>query len=191
VWSYVKPIGADGAAAAWLPGHSTPESAASSAAAAAVSLLYEQMAVSLIRLAFVILSDRQAAEDVVQDAFCSLYRRWDRLADPAGAAHYVRASVINGCRSALRRRSVRNRKVLYELPAASAEAAILGHEERAELIRAVDRLPDRQREALVLRFYLDLPDEEIAALMHVRPGTVRSTIHRALAALGQTLREAS
>jgi RNA polymerase sigma-70 factor (sigma-E family) len=191
VCCYVKPIGADGAAAAWLPRHKAPDTAASGTAATAVSLLYEQKAVGLIRLAYVILSDRQAAEDVVQDAFCSLYRRWDRLADPEGAAHYVRASVINGCRSALRRRSVRNRKVLYELPTASAEAAMLGSEERTELIRAVDRLPGRQREALVLRFYLDLPDEEIAALMSIRPGTVRSTIHRALAALGQTLKEGS
>jgi RNA polymerase sigma-70 factor (sigma-E family) len=152
-------------------------------------MLYEQTAVSLIRLAYVILSDRQAAEDAVQDAFCSLYRRFDRLADTDALAQYVRASVINGCRSALRRRSVRHRKVMYELPAPSPEADILGHEERSDVIRAVDRLPGRQREALVLRFYLDLPDEEIARLMNIRPGTVRSTIHRALAALGETMRE--
>jgi RNA polymerase sigma-70 factor (sigma-E family) len=188
----VKPIGADGAATAWLAGQPAVQMAESdAAAAAAVSMLYEETAVSLIRLAYVILSDRQAAEDVVHDAFCNLYRRWDRLADAEGAAHYVRASVINGCRSVMRRRSVRSRKVLYELPAASPEAAILGSEERAELIRAVDRLPHRQREALVLRFYLDLPDEEIARLMDIRPGTVRSAIHRALAALGQTLRDGS
>jgi RNA polymerase sigma-70 factor (sigma-E family) len=188
----VKLIGADGAATAWLPGHSagrTPDS--DTAAATAVSILYEQTAVSLIRLAYVILGDRQAAEDVVQDAFCSLYRRFDRLGDPNGAAQYVRTSVINGCRSALRRRAVRLRKVMYELPAASAEAAVLGTEERNDLLRAVDRLPERQREAVVLRFYLDLPDEEIARLMNIRPGTVRSTIHRALAALGQTLKEGS
>ena len=99
--------------------------------------------------------------------------------------------MINGCRSVLRRRSVRNRKVMYELPSASVEAAVLGHEEQGDVIRAVDRLPDRQREALVLRFYLDLPDEEIARLMNVRPGTVRSTIHRALDAVGAMLREES
>jgi RNA polymerase sigma factor (sigma-70 family) len=156
------------------------------AAAEGVSALYGQAAVSLIRLAYVILSDQQAAEDVVHDAFCDLYRRWDRLTDTEALAQYVRASVINGCRSALRRRSVRNRKVMYELPAASAEAAILGNEERSDVIRAVDRLPGRQREALVLRFYLDLPDGEIARLMDIRP-----TIHRALATLGETLREGS
>jgi RNA polymerase sigma-70 factor (sigma-E family) len=172
-------------------GYPARQPADSQTAAEGVSTLYQQTAISLIRLAYVILSDRQAAEDVVHDAFCNLYRRWDRLADTEALAQYVRASVVNGCRSALRRRSVRNRKVMYELPAASAEAAILGNEERSDVVRAVDRLPGRQREALVLRFYLDLPDEEIARLMVIRPSTVRSTIHRALASLGETLREAS
>ncbi len=128
---------------------------------------------------------------MVQDAFCSLYRRFDRLADTEALARYVRASVINGCRSALRRWAVRNRKVMYDLPSASAEAAMLGDEERSDVIRAVDRLPRRQREALVLRFYLDLPDGEIARLMNIRPATVRSTIHRALGGLGEIPREES
>ncbi len=79
----------------------------------------------------------------------------------------------------------------YEMPAAAADAAVLGGEERDDLIRAVDRLPGRQREALVLRFYLDLPDEEIAQAMGVRLSTVRSTIHRALGALGRGLKEGS
>ena len=176
---------------AWLPGRPAAQPADTQTAAAAVTALYEQTAVSLIRLAYVILSDRQAAEDVVQDAFCNLYRRFDRLTDSETLARYVRASVINGCRSALRRRAVRSRNVLYELPGASPEAAVLGREERADLIRAVEQLPQRQREALVLRFYLDLPDDEIAGLMHIRPVTVRSTIHRALDALGQTMKEGS
>jgi RNA polymerase sigma-70 factor (sigma-E family) len=160
-------------------------------AATAVGSLYQETAVSLIRLAYVILSDQQAAEDVVQEAFCSLYRRWPRLDDHERARYYVRASVINGCRSALRRQRVRSSRVQYEMPAAAADAAVLGGEERDDLIRAVDRLPGRQREALVLRFYLDLPDEEIAQAMGVRLSTVRSTIHRALGALGRGLKEGS
>ena len=79
----------------------------------------------------------------------------------------------------------------YERPAAAADVAVLGREDRDDLIRAVDRLPDRQREALVLRFYLDLPDEEIARVMGVRLSTVRSTIYRALAALGRGMKEGS
>jgi len=69
----------------------------------AVSALYEAHAVGLIRLAIVMLGDRPAAEDVVQEAFCGLYRRWGQLDDPGNAQRYVRSAVLNGCRSALRR----------------------------------------------------------------------------------------
>ncbi len=177
------------AAAVGLPG--LPAHLALDQAATAVTTLYQDSALTLIRLAYVMLSDRQSAEDVVQEAFCNLYRRWDELADADKARQYVRASVLNGCRSVLRRRVVRNRRVIYELPAPSAESAVLGSEERVEVTRAVDRLPRRQREVLVLRFYLDLTDEEIAELMGVRPSTVRSTTHRALESLGRTMKERS
>jgi RNA polymerase sigma-70 factor (sigma-E family) len=160
-------------------------------AEAAVGALYRAQAVGLIRLAYLMLGDRAAAEDVVQDAFCGLYRRWDRLADPGGALPYVRSSVLNGCRTALRRRALGHRVTGYQPPAGSAEAAVLGREEREEVMRAVRQLPDRQREALVLRFYLDLPDPEIARVMGIRPGTVRSAIHRALRALGHLLESTS
>ena len=156
-------------------------------AQAAVSALYRAYAVGLIRLAYLMLGDRAAAEDVVQDAFFGLYRRWDRLADPRGALPYVRSSVLNGCRTALRRRALGHRLTAYQPPAGSAEAAVLSREEREEVMRAVRQLPDRQREALVLRFYLDLPDLEIARVMGIRPGTVRSAMHRALKALGHLL----
>jgi RNA polymerase sigma factor (sigma-70 family) len=90
----------------------------------------------------------------------------------------------------LRHRAVLRRKVTHQVAAESAEAAMLSGEERSQLMRAVQRLPTRQREALVLRFYLDLPDGEIARVMGVRPSTVRSTMHRALDALGRILKEA-
>ena len=156
-------------------------------AEAAVAALYRAQAVGLIRLAYLMLGDRGAAEDVVQDAFCGLYRHWDRLADPAGALAYVRSSVLNGGRTALRRRALGRRVTMYQPPSGSAEAAVLSREERQEVLAAVRRLPDRQREALVLRFYLDLPDPEIARIMGIRPGTVRSATHRALKALGHLL----
>jgi RNA polymerase sigma factor (sigma-70 family) len=131
-------------------------------------------------MAYVMLGDLPSAEDVVQEAFYGLYRRWDRLADTAGALYYVRTSVLNGCRSALRHRAVR-RGILQHgpladpPPAVSAETVVLGGE---EVIRALRRLPDRQREVLVLRFYAELPDEQIARVMGIRPGTVRSTASR-------------
>jgi RNA polymerase sigma-70 factor (sigma-E family) len=187
----------DNAAALSLPGLLPPgrepggTAMRAEEAAVAVGALYQATAVGLIRLAYVILGDRQAAEDVVQDAFCNLFRRWDRLSHVQGAEYYVRVAVLNACRSALRRRLVRSRRVLYELPAPSVEAAVLGDEERDELIRAVDRLPQRQRETLVLSYYLDLPDDEIATLMGVGMSSVRSARHRALETLARNLKERS
>jgi RNA polymerase sigma factor (sigma-70 family) len=98
----------------------------------------------------------------VQDAFCGLYRHWDRLDDPARALGYVRTAVLNGSRSALRRRTTgRKLAVTHQPTEPSAEASALSREEREEVMRAVRALPGRQREALVLRFYLDLPEREI------------------------------
>ena len=158
-------------------------------AEAAVTALYQASALGLIRMAYVMLGDLPSAEDVVQEAFCGLYRRWDRLADTAGAQYYVRTSVLNGCRSALRHRAVRRRAWADPPSAVSAETVVLGGEEREDVIRALRRLPDRQREVLVLRFYAELPDEQIARVMGIRPGTVRSTAFRALDALGRALKE--
>jgi RNA polymerase sigma-70 factor (sigma-E family) len=171
------------------PDSAGPDSAGPDSAGTAVGALYLAHAVSLIRLAYIMLGDRPAAEDVVQDAFCGLYRHWDGLTDPAGALYYVRSSVLNGCRTVLRRRALGHRVTLYQPPARSAEAAALSNEERREVMRAVRALPGRQREALVLRFYLDLPEQEIARVMGVRPSTVRSATHRALRALGKLLGE--
>jgi RNA polymerase sigma-70 factor (sigma-E family) len=166
---------------------------AADSAETAVETVYTEHAVSLIRLAYLMLGDRPAAEDVVQDAFCNLYRSWDRLADPARALPYVRSCVLNACRSALRRRVVGRRvaPAMYTPPAVSAEAVALGLHERQEVMQAVRRLPGRQREALVLRFYLDLPDQEIAQIMGVQLSTVRSATHRALKALAQSLEKPS
>lgn len=160
-----------------------------------VTALYQAHGVGLIRLAVVMLGDRPAAEDVVQEAFCGLYRRWDRLDDPGNALRYLRSSVLNGCRSALRNRG-RLRFAAGPEPAMpdtveSAESTALVGEEHRAVLAALRRLPDRQREALVLRFYLELSEAEIAAAMGVSPGTVKSTVSRALAALGRLLGEGS
>ncbi len=174
-----------------LPGAPGPESYGGEGAEEAVAALYRASAVGLIRLAYVMLDDLPGAEDAVQEAFCGLYRRWERLKDTDSAVFYVRAAVLNGCRSALRRRAVRRRALADQPPAASAEAVVLSGEQREEVSRAVARLPHRQREALVLRFYLDLPDDQIARVMGIQPGTVRSAMCRALEALGRVLKETS
>ena len=172
-------------------GVAAPAAGGQDAAAAetAVTALYEAHALGLVRLAYVMLGDRATAEDVVQEAFGGLYRRWDELSDKERAPAYVRSSVLNGCRSALRRRRVQSAETLHEPPAASAETAALTIEERREVTRALRRLPDRQREVLVLRFYLDETEAEIARAMGISQSTVRSTAHRGLAALGRLLEE--
>jgi RNA polymerase sigma-70 factor (sigma-E family) len=172
-----------------LPGAAPPELPAGAGAEAAVTAIYQANALSLIRLAYITLGDLPSAEDVVQEAFYGLYRRWDRLKDASGALFYVRASVLNGCRSVLRRRAVRRRSLAYQPSAASAEAVVLSGEEREEVIRALGRLPHRQREVLVLRFYSELSDEEIARVMGIRQSTVRSAAYRALETLGRALTE--
>jgi RNA polymerase sigma-70 factor (sigma-E family) len=158
----------------------------------AVTALYQVHAVGLIRLAVIMTGDRQAAEDVVQEAFCGLFRRWAHLADKDKALSYVRSSALNGCRSELRRRIRNERRATKDLVPADAEsaeyAALVGEEHR-EVLTALRRLPGRQREALVLRFYLDLSEPEVAATMGISQGTVKSTTSRALAALGRLIEE--
>ena len=160
----------------------------------AVAGLYQAHALGLIRLGVVMLGDRAAAEDVVQEAFCGLFLHWARLTDPAKALPYLRSAVLNGCRSARRRqRSQHDRLAQAAGPwqtAESAETSVLVGEEHRQVLDALRRLPARQREALVLRFYLELAEHEIAACMGVSQGTVKSTTSRALAALGRLIREA-
>jgi RNA polymerase sigma-70 factor (sigma-E family) len=158
-------------------------------AEAATEALYQAQAPALIRLAYVMLGDRPAAEDAVQDAFIGLYRNWSRLADPELALPYLRTSVLNGCRSLLRWRRVRAAKTWHEPPGASADSAVLAGEEHQSVLTAIRRLPARQREALILRFYLHESEAEVARAMGISPSTVRSTTHRALTALGRLLEE--
>jgi RNA polymerase sigma-70 factor (sigma-E family) len=157
-------------------------------AAEALSALFREHALGLTRLAFLMLGDRGAAEDVVQEAFYGLYRAWDRLPSHDNMAGYLRVSVLNGCRSVIRR-SRRAPAPIEVVSAASAEAHALLGEERREAVAALRRLPARQREALVLRYFADLPVNEIAKAMGVSPGTVKSTTARGLAALARMLRE--
>jgi RNA polymerase sigma-70 factor (sigma-E family) len=155
----------------------------------AVINLYRMHVLGLTRLAVVMLGDRPAAEDVVQEAFCGLYTHWRRLSDPAKALPYLRSSVLNGCRNH-RRRWYRARPVPTGWAnAESAESSVLLAEEHREVLAGLQRLPGRQREALVLRFYLELAEPEIAQTMGISQGTVKSTTSRALAALGRILRE--
>lgn len=157
----------------------------------AVSALYQAHALSLVRLAVIMTGDRASAEDIVQDAFLGLYRRWNSLPDTSQPLAYLRASVLNGCRTALSRRSRNGTAAVVEPPGESAEAHALLSEEQRAVASAIRRLPDRQREALVLRYYLDMSEEQTARAMGISRGTVKSATSRALAAVGRLLREGS
>jgi RNA polymerase sigma-70 factor (sigma-E family) len=155
-----------------------------------VTALYQAHALSLARLALLMLGDRDAAQDVVQDAFLGLYRRWDKLASTDAAPAYLRASVLNGCRTLLKKRS-RPAPSAAEESLESAEAAMIHTEEQRAMLAAIRRLPARQRETLVLRYYLDMTEEQAARAMGVRRGTVKSATSRAIAAIGRMLEEES
>lgn len=169
--------------------HTHPSRGAPPDAARQVTALYQVHALGLVRLAVIMLGDQTAAEDVVQDAFLGLYRRWGSLSDTSRALAYLRSSVLNGCRTVLRGKSRYHRIVFAEPAFESAEARALAGEEHREVVAAIRKLPDRQREALVLRFYLDMDEVEVAEAMRISRGSVKSATSRAIAALGRILRE--
>src|SRR6187200_1005286 len=119
---------------------------------------------AMVRLAVAITGSEAAAEDIVQDAFVRVHSHWVRVESPAA---YLRVAVVNGCRSAHRRRK-REQRV------ASSRSAEVAHLHADEMFDALMALPMRQRVALVLRFYEDLPEAEIAAVLRCREGTVAS-----------------
>jgi RNA polymerase sigma-70 factor (sigma-E family) len=154
--------------------------------------LYQAHALTLTRMARLLLRDQAAAEDAVQDAFLGLYRALPGLRDPDKLLPYLRAAVINRCRTELRgRRRAALRGIHYEPPAASAENAAMAAADRRAVLDAVGALPRRAREVLVLRYYLDLPDDQIAAALGISRGTVSSTASRAVATLARVLKEES
>lgn len=138
--------------------------------------LYEQRFVPMVRLAYTLVDTRQQAEEVVQDAFAAVYERFHRLENPEA---YLRVTVLNGCRRVLRRRMLSRRQ-----PVPPTEDGELG---ASHVLDAIRRLPHRQRSMVVLRYDLQLTDREIAATLGVPIGTVKSTIHRALAELRKEL----
>jgi RNA polymerase sigma-70 factor (sigma-E family) len=155
----------------------------------AVSELYQQHWAGLVRLAVLVMDDRQAAEDVVQEAFADLYRHWP-LRDSGKALGYLRTAVLNRSRSVLRRRKVaRLYTPPHEAPNASAESSAVLGEDRLQVRRALRALPTRTRAVLVLRYYLDLPFAEIAETLGISESTARSTASRGLAVLTQKLEE--
>jgi RNA polymerase sigma-70 factor (sigma-E family) len=154
----------------------------------AVTQLYTAHYTSLVRLSAMLLRDREVAEEVVQDAFIAMHGAWRRLRDPDAALAYLRQTVVNRSRSALRRRRTSEKYAPAPMPdAPSAEYGAMGLLEHQEVMVALRGLPERQREALVLRYYLDLSEAEIAEAMGISRGAVKSHSFRGMAALRTTL----
>ena len=156
----------------------------------AVGDLYRRHAVGLVRVALLLVGDQASAEDVVQEAFLGLYRNWPNLNDYGRLPGYLRVAVVNGCRGVLRaRKRAWLIPVRHDPPVWSAEAAAMATEDRRAVLAAMARLPRRQREVLVLRYYVGLADAEIASALGVSRGTVVSTASRALGVLARQVKE--
>lgn len=154
--------------------------------------LYRERYRPLVRLAALLVDDVALAEEVVQDAFVATARRrakadvWNDEATPA----YLRSAVINGARSQLRKRRVRRnhlRSVSAPEGAPPADVGALRAAETDQVMAALARLPERQRQVLILRYYEDLSEAEIATALDISTGSVKTHAHRGMAALSTLL----
>lgn len=158
------------------------------AADRAVTELYGTHYRSLVRLAALLVRDLGTAEEVVQDAFVAMHGGWGRLRDNDKALAYLRQAVVNRSRSVLRHRQVVDRNAPKPPPdMPSAEHGAIALFERSAVIAALRTLPARQREALVLRFYADMAEAQIAETMRISRGAVKSHTARAMQALRAVL----
>jgi RNA polymerase sigma-70 factor (sigma-E family) len=159
----------------------------------AVEQLYAAHYRQLVRLSVLLVRDRETAEEVVQDAFVAMHGRWRSLREPDKGLAYLRQTVVNRSRSVLRHRGV-ERRYADVLPLPTAEApgaddAALATERRTRVLAAMRELPQRQREVIALRYYLDLSEEDIATTLGISRGAVKSHASRGAATLRTLLEE--
>jgi RNA polymerase sigma-70 factor (sigma-E family) len=150
----------------------------------AVTAMYAEHYRSLVRLAALLVHDVAVAEEVVQESFLAMHSAWRRLRDSERALPYLYHSVVNRSRSVLQHEAVVDRNATrpeHDMP--GAEQRALAQLERLPVITALRLLPPRQREALVLRYYGNLSEPQIAAAMGISTGSVKGHMARAIAAL--------
>jgi RNA polymerase sigma-70 factor (sigma-E family) len=181
LFRWLRALSTETGAAARRPGDGPP----------LINDLYHSRRLSLVRLAVLMVDDLPTAEDIVQDVFTALYRRHGpdlrNVTDPNA---YLTTGVVNAARSALRRRRTARAWTPPPpdtIPAAEDEA-LLGESDR-EMLRALHGLTARQRQVVVLRYWSELSEEEIADTLRISRGTVKSTAHRALSVLRERLGE--
>lgn len=159
-------------------------------AGADIAGLYAAHRMRLVRLAVLLVDDVQTAEDIVQDAFAGFVSRRTALTDPDKALGYLRTSVVNNARSALRRRKTSRAYVPPRaLPPDDPDRRVLLAEEHRQVFDALETLASRQREVLVLRYWSELSEAEIAQTLGISRGAVKSTASRALDALEKVMKE--
>jgi RNA polymerase sigma-70 factor (sigma-E family) len=154
----------------------------------AVAMLYGSHYRALVRLSALLVRDISTAEEVVQDSFVAMHASWRRIRDTEKALSYLRQSVVNRSRSVLRHRVVVDRNAPKPPPVApSAEQGAISQFERTAVVCALRRLPARQREAIVLRYYADLSEAQIASTMGISRGAVKSHTARGMSSLRSVL----
>ncbi|HMD46116.1 MAG TPA: SigE family RNA polymerase sigma factor [Acidimicrobiales bacterium] len=156
-----------------------------------IAALFDEHAPRLVRLAAFLLDDPAAAEEVVQDAFLRTYTGWWRLRHPERAQWYLRTAVVNLCRSRGRRRASEQRgnRTTWATEGGDQPWEREDPDDAMAVVEAVRALPPRQREAVVLRYYQDLSEADIARTLRCAPGTVKSQLAKARATLARTLAE--
>jgi RNA polymerase sigma-70 factor (sigma-E family) len=157
---------------------------------AVLTELYTAHYRKLVRLAMMLLDDVGRAEEVVQDAYVKMHRSWRRIREPKAAEAYLRVTVVNLARSRLRRRLVAQKHAPKPMPdAPSAEYGALEILERERVTSVLRSLPQRQRECLMLRYYADLTETQIAATLGITAGAVKTHCFRGMATMRARLRE--
>ena len=137
---------------------------------------------ALLRTAYLLTGNRADAEDLVQSALAKTYLAWDRIEDRGALDGYVRRAMVNTHISWWRRRRVEEYPT-DEIPDQAVADHSVSSDLQETLRRAVDRLPQRMRAAVTLRYYEDMTEAEIAEVLGVSLGTVKSTVSRAVAKL--------
>jgi RNA polymerase sigma-70 factor (sigma-E family) len=174
----------------FLPEAHPAASAAAWDAHQVVTEIYQTEYKSLVRLAMLLVHDVPTAEEVVQDSFVAMHHAWRRLRDSQKALSYLRQAVVNRSRSVLRHRTVVDKNAPKPAPdEPSAESGAIAAIERDQVVAALRTLPVRQREALVLRYYGDFSEAEIATAMGISRGAVKSHTARGMSALKSILEQ--